>query len=212
MSAVAACPLCGQALYPWVTPTDGDRRGRFLDRCENCGAAVERAAGVDPVRELDAISIVEPDGARWAQLPNRGSLQAGIGGEAWAAIDAGEGSLIHTPRSLAFLAERTGYEVESLSFGILARNQAWMWQTLLNGITLHPNFAREAMAGRLRPSTGRGRIAFTVDFVASVLAAPFVALVSVPIELIAVALRRGGLIRAKLTPVSSHPDPTAASA
>jgi hypothetical protein len=201
MSAVATCPLCGQALYPWVTPPDGDGRGRFLDRCENCGAGVERGAGLDVVRELDAISIVDPDGSRWAQLANRGSLQAGIGGEAWAAIDAGEGSLLHTPRSFAFLAERTGYEVESLSFGILARNQAWMWQTLLNGLTLHPNFAREAMAGRLRPSTGRGRIAFTVDLVASVLAAPLVALVSVPLELIAVALRRGGLIRARLTPV-----------
>jgi hypothetical protein len=205
VSAVAACPLCGQALYPWVTPPDAGRGGRVLDRCEGCGAAAERGAGLDLGRELEAISIAEPDGTRWVELPNRGSLQAGIGGEAWAAIDTGEGSLLHTPRSLRLLAERSGFEVESLGFAILGPNQAWMWQTLLNGLTLHPNFAREAIAGRLRPATGRGRIAFTVDTVASVLAAPLVALVSAPLELIAVALRRGGLIRARLRPAARSP-------
>jgi hypothetical protein len=201
VSAVGACPLCGQALYPWVTPPAGESGRPILDRCENCGAAVERGAVVDLMRELNAISVVEPDGMRWAQLPNRASLQAGIGGEAWAAIDAGDGALIQTPRSLELLAERTGYEVESLGFAVLARNQGWMWQTLLNGLTLHPNFAREALAGRLRPSSGRGRLAFGVDLVASVLAAPLVVLVSVPLELIAVALRRGGWIHARLAPV-----------
>jgi hypothetical protein len=203
VSGVAACPLCGQALYPWAGQPDSAAGGRILDRCEGCGVAVERGAQVDFARELDAISSAEPDGARWVQLPNRASLQAGIGGEAWAAIDIASGALVHTPRSLGLLAERTGSEVESLGFAVLARNQAWMWQTLLNGLTLHPNFAREAMAGRLRPSTGRGRVAFTVDLVASVLAAPLVALVSVPLELLAVALRRGGLIRARLRPAAS---------
>jgi hypothetical protein len=63
------------------------------------------------------------------------------------------------------------------------------------------------MAGRLRPSTGRGRLAFTVDLVASVLATPFVALVSVPLELVAVALRRGGLMRARLHRAGSAVSP-----
>ena len=203
MNAGAACPLCGQALYPWAGQSDGERGGRILDRCEGCGLAVERGSQVDFERELKAIAVANPDGTRWVEhLPNRASLQAGIGGEAWAAIDAGDGALIHTPRSLALLAERTGYEIESLGFAILARNQAWMWQTLLNGLTLHPNFAREAIAGRLRPSSGRGRLAFAVDLVASVLAAPLVALVSVPLELIAVGLRRGGLMRARLAPAA----------
>jgi hypothetical protein len=198
MSGVGACPLCGQAVYPWVTPPDGDDHGRVLDRCEGCGAAIERGLGVKLDRELEAVSDREPDGTRSLALPNRASLQAGIGGEAWSAIEASPGSMVHTPRSLQLLAERTGHEVESFGFAILGPNQAWMWQTLLNGLTLHPNFAREAMAGRLRPSTGRGRLAFTVDLVASVLATPFVALVSVPLELVSVALRRGGLMRARL--------------
>jgi hypothetical protein len=198
MSPAGSCPLCGQALYPWVNPPEGDRQRRVLDRCEGCGVAVERGAEIDFSRELDAISETEPGGPRWAQLPNRASLQASIGREAWAAIDATNGALVHTPRSLNLLAERAGYEVDSLGFSVLGPNQAWMWQTLLNGLTLHPNFAREAMSGRLRPSTGRGRLAFTVDLVASLLAAPLIALVSVPLELIGVALRRGGLIRARL--------------
>jgi hypothetical protein len=198
MSAAGSCPLCGQALYPWVNPPEGDRQRRVLDRCEGCGVAVERGAEIDLSRELDAISETEPGGALWAQLPNRASLQASIGREAWAAIDATNGAMVHTRRSLNLLAERAGYQVDSLGFAVLGPNQAWMWQTLLNGLTLHPNFAREAMSGRLRPSTGRGRLAFTVDLIASLLAAPLIALVSVPLELIAVALRRGGLIRARL--------------
>ena len=35
-----------------------------------------------------------------------------------------------------------------------------MWQTLLNLLTFHRDFASEAASGRLRPGTGRGRAAF----------------------------------------------------
>jgi hypothetical protein len=176
---------------------------RVLDRCESCGAAVERGASVDLDAELDAIAAPGPDGSRWVEVPNRASWQAGVGGEGWAAVEVGPGRLVHTPRSLELLAERTGWRIQSSGFAVMGPNQVWMWQTLLNGLTLHPNFVREARAGRLRPSTGRGRAAFAVDLVASVLAAPFVALVSVPLELIAVALRRGGLMRARLAPAAS---------
>jgi hypothetical protein len=71
-----------------------------------------------------------------------------------------------------------------------------MWQTLLNGLTFHPNFAREVRAGRLRPAGARSRFAFAVDSVVTVLGAPLIALVSVPLELIAALARRGGEIRA----------------
>jgi hypothetical protein len=198
VSAAGTCPVCGQSLYPWVTLPGGESAPeQVLDRCESCGAAVERGVGVDLQAELEAISSAAPDGSRVVEAPNRASLQAGIGGEGWAAIDIGRGRVLHTPRSLELLAERTGHRIESSGFAIMGRNQVWMWQTLLNGLTLHPNFAREARAGRLRPSSGRGRAAFAVDLVATVLAAPLVALVSVPLELIAVTLRRGGLIRAR---------------
>ncbi|HEX2466756.1 MAG TPA: hypothetical protein VHJ54_00995 [Solirubrobacterales bacterium] len=199
MSASDACPLCGQALYPWIALPDEPGPARTLDRCDNCGAAAERGVAVDLNAELEAITVASPDGERSVETPNRASLQAGIGGEGWAAADIAPGRLIHTPRSLELLAKRSGHRVGATGFAILGPNQVWMWQTLLNGLTLHPNFAREARAGRLRPSTGRGRPAFAVDLVATVLAAPLVALVSVPLELVGVALRRGGLIRARLT-------------
>jgi hypothetical protein len=200
MRSGGVCPVCGGSTYPWVTlPGDETSSERVLDRCEGCGAAVERGATVDLDSELEAIAVAAPDGSRAVEVPNRASWQAGIGGEGWAAVDIGPGRLVHTPRSLELLAERTGRRIESNGFAVMGRNQVWMWQTLLNGLTLHPNFIREARAGRLRPSGGRGRAAFVVDLVASVLAAPLVALVSVPLELIAVAARRGGLIRARLS-------------
>jgi hypothetical protein len=204
VSASGSCPVCGGSLYPWVTlPGAQTAPERILDRCESCGAATECGASVDLDAELEAIAVAAPDGTDSVEVPNRASWQAGIGGEGWAAVDIGPGHLVHTPRSLELLAKRTGRRIESSGFAVMGRNQVWIWQTLLNGLTLHPNFVREARAGRLRPSTGRGRAAFTVDLVASVLAAPLVALVSVPLELTAVALRRGGLIRARLTPGSA---------
>jgi hypothetical protein len=71
-----------------------------------------------------------------------------------------------------------------------------MWQTLVNGLTFHPNFAREARAGRITPSTS-GRLRFYTDWIATVLAAPFVAVFSVPLEFIASFVRRGGEMRAE---------------
>jgi hypothetical protein len=69
-----------------------------------------------------------------------------------------------------------------------------MWQTLLNGLTFHPNFAREVRAGRLRPANARSRVKFAVDSIVTVLGAPLVALASFPLEAIAALARRGGLM------------------
>ena len=73
-----------------------------------------------------------------------------------------------------------------------------MWQTLINGLTFHPNFAREVRAGRLRMANARNRFTFVADCVATVLAAPFVLLASFPLELVAALSRRGGGIVAPL--------------
>jgi hypothetical protein len=200
VSEPGACPLCGQPLYAWITlPASASTAERTFDRCERCGVAAKRGAKVDLAGELEAISDVESDGSRVVEISNRASLQAAIGGEGWAAIDLAKGSLLHSPRSLELLAERGGYGLDGPAFPPLGHNQAWMWQTLLNGLTLHPNFAREVRAGRLRPSGGRGKAAFAVDCVATVLAAPLVALVSFPLELVAALVRRGGSMHARLT-------------
>ena len=79
-----------------------------------------------------------------------------------------------------------------------------MWQTLLNLLTFHRNFAPEAIAGRLRPGEGRGRAAYAIDVMVTVLAAVPTAILAVLIEGAAVLARRGGVIEIK---ADSLPDP-----
>ena len=204
------CPLCGSPLYGWLTlpdptsqptvgrPAEADG-GRVIDRCEECGAGVEEAAEpIDLARELRAVEVELGDGVRGVRAANRRSWQASLGGEGWAPIDARPGRLLLTPRALELLAERAGVPLGEVAFPPLGPNQGWMWQTLLNGLTFHPNFIREVRAGRLRPATARNRFAFFADCVASVLAAPLVLLVSAPLELLAALAGRGGAIQARL--------------
>ena len=69
-----------------------------------------------------------------------------------------------------------------------------MWQTLLNLLTFHRDFAAEAVSGRLRPGTGRGGAAFAMDVTITVLAAVPTAIIAVLLESGAVIARRGGVI------------------
>ena len=82
-----------------------------------------------------------------------------------------------------------------------------MWQTILNSFTFNENFAREARARRLRPGAGRGRLAFAIDTLVTVLAAPVVALVAFPLELIAALAGRGGELIAVAAPADQEPAP-----
>lgn len=199
------CPLCGSPLYGWLTlpdpssrptvgrPVDEAGGGRALERCEDCGVGVE-AAGAPVDLEAEAEGVTQPlqGGGTALVAPNRASWQASVGGEGWAAIDRRPGRLLLTPESLRLLGERTGREIEEVRFTLMGRNQVWMWQTLLNGLTFHPNFAREVRSGRLRPATARNRFAFYADCVATLLAAPLVAVASLPLELVAMLARKGG--------------------
>ena len=169
------------------------RGPRVLERCENCGLGVKAGAGsIDLEAEARAISATLDDGSPALVTANRASIQATIGGEGWAAIDIGPGRLLHSPRSLRLLAAQTGGGLAGVRCSRFGRNQAWMWQTLINGLTFHPNFAREVRAGRLRATSARSRLTFAVDCVVTVLAAPLVLLASVPLELVAALAGRGG--------------------
>ncbi len=161
---------------------------RVIGRCENCGVALEQGRAVDLEAEWRTVC---PSGAGEVRLPNRASLQAAIGAGGWAGFDQAPGALALTPRSLELLAERNGAAIGSAGTPVTRRGQAWMWQTLVNGLTFHNNFAREVRSGQLR-ATDQGRFKFAIDCIVTVLAAPLVALVSVPLELAAVVLRRGG--------------------
>ena len=201
------CPLCGSQLYGWIilpqaggavvgVPVAEREAERVVDRCESCGVAVERGRPVDLGAEWGAVCRPGETGRREISIPNRASLQAWIGEVGWAAIDRYPGRLFHTPASLRLLAERNGEALESTRTPISRRAQAWMWQTLLNGLTFHANFAREVRAGRLRPANARGRVRYFIDLVVTVLGAPLVLLVSAPLELGAAVARRGGDLEA----------------
>jgi hypothetical protein len=200
------CPLCGEQLYGWVAlPPAGnavvgvpiaEREARVIDRCENCGVAVERGRAIELAAEWEAVCRPGEAGARRISVPNRESVQAWIGEAGWAGIDLYPGRLLHTPASLELLAERNGQVLEGRRTPLSRAAQAGMWQTLLNGLTFHANFAREVRAGRLRPGTARSRVRFWIDAVVTVLGAPLVLLVSVPLELGAAVGRRGGELTA----------------
>lgn len=78
---------------------------------------------------------------------------------------------------------------------------ASMWQTLLNLLTFHRNFASEAASGRLRPGSGRGMAAFWIDAMVTVLAAVPTAALAVFLEAGAVIARRGGVIEIEAEPL-----------
>jgi hypothetical protein len=195
-ASVARCPACGEPLFSWLeTLGYGPREDQVIDRCENCGLAVPRDAVPSPDQATDALLFGrEERGAQVAiRAENAASLQAWLGAENWAALRPGGHGMKPTPRAASLLLARRGLEVRRVRH--LARaGMASMWQTLLNLLTFHRDFASEAVSGRLRPGTGRGVAAFWVDAVVTVLAAVPTAIIAVLLEGGAVIARRGGVI------------------
>jgi hypothetical protein len=166
-----------------------------IDRCENCGLVAARDAVPSPDHAVDALlSGREENGAVVAiRADNAASLQAWLGAENWAALRPGGHRIKPTPRAARLLLARRGLEVRSVRH-LIRPGMASMWQTLLNLLTFHRDFASEAVSGRLRPGTGRGVAAFWIDAAVTVLAAIPTAIIAVLLEAGAVVARRGGVI------------------
>ncbi len=196
------CPACGEPLYGWVKVdvAGGDPPGYVIDRCESCGLGVTRGVP-EPEAVFESARRGLSSGATTEmRLPNRASLQAGIGGDQWAALKLPTQRLHLTPRSLQLLLERHGLVASRVRQPPFGRNQRWMWQTLLNGFTFHTNFARDVLRGRLTPRTARSLPRFAIDALVSILAALPLALVSIPLELGAALARRGGELEVTIAP------------
>jgi hypothetical protein len=190
------CPACGEPLFVWVeTLGYGAREDQVIDRCENCGLVAARDAVPSPEHATDALlSTGVERGARVAiRLANASSLQAWLGAENWAALRPGGHGIEPTPRAASLLLARRGLEVRRVRH-LAGAGMASMWQTLLNLLTFHRDFASEAVSGRLRPGTGRGLAAFWIDAVVTVLAAIPTAIIAVVLESAAVLARHGGAI------------------
>jgi hypothetical protein len=190
------CPACREPLFVWVeTIGYGKREDQVIDRCENCGLVVARDAVPTPDQAAEALlSSSERRGGRVAiRGANAASLQAWLGAENWAALRPGGHGIEPTPRGASLLLAHRGLEVRRVRH-LAGPGMASMWQTLLNLLTFHRDFASETASGRLRPGTGRGRAAFWTDAVVTLLAAIPTAFIAVVLEAGAVLSRRGGVI------------------
>jgi hypothetical protein len=190
------CPACGEPLFVWVEAAGyGPREDQVIDRCENCGLVV-RADSV-PSPEQAAESLLADSESRGElltlQADNPASLQAWLGAENWAALRPESRGVKPTLRAASMLLAGRNLEVRRTRH-LLRPGTASMWQTLLNLLTFHRDFAAEAASGRLGPGTGRGRAAFWIDALVTVLAAIPTAIIAVVLETGGVIARRGGVI------------------
>ena len=150
----ARCPACGEPLFVWVeTEGWGPREDQVIDRCENCGLAVARDA-VPDAEDAVAAAAAEPTAtaADVFRAPNAASLQAWLGAENWAALRPGERALKPSPRAAELLLAKRGLRASRGSATWPAPGMASMWQTLLNLLTFHRDFASEALS---RPTAAR---------------------------------------------------------
>lgn len=190
------CPACGEPLFVWLESLGyGAREDQIVDRCENCGLVVARDAAPSPERAIDELlrDSSESDDGITVRAANAASLQAWLGAENWAALRPGDSEIKPTPRAAGLLLGRREMLVTRVRYPAAA-GMASMWQTLLNLLTFHRDFAAEALGGRLRPRTGRGRGAFALDALITVLAAIPTAIIAALLEGGAVLARRGGVI------------------
>lgn len=196
----ALCPACGKPLFVWVeTEGWGPREDQVIDRCENCRLAVARDAVPDAEDAIAELLGASGNGRHVFRAPNASSLQAWLGAENWAALRPGDGGLKPSPRSAELLLAKRGLAVGRIRH-VATAGMASMWQTLLNLLTFHRDFASEALSGRLRPGSGRGRAAYAIDVMVTILAAIPTAILAVLLEGGAVLARRGGVIEVSAAP------------
>jgi hypothetical protein len=188
-------------LFVWVESEGwGPREDQLIDRCENCGLVAARGAAPSPDAAADQLLSRGSNGGgpeRSVRAANAASLQAWLGAENWAALHPGDLSLKPTPRAAELLLGKRGLSLSQIRY-LAAPGMASMWQTLLNLLTFHRDFAAEAVSGRLRPGSGRGRWAYAIDAMVTLLAAVPTALLAALLEGGAVLARRGGVIELRI--------------
>jgi hypothetical protein len=177
------CPACGEPLFGWIDARPG--LAGPVSRCESCGlGVVGRSAGVDEaLAALDRFS--EADVTR---ILSRQGFSAWIGGAGWAGLQPG-GNYLFTVEAVRRLVANRDQVLASARWRPGA-GIATMWQTILNGFTFGRNIAFGALGrGVAVPAEIPWRR--RLDAVISVVVAIPALIAAVPLELIAVALRRG---------------------
>ena len=195
--ATYPCPACGAKLFGWTAAHDPIDRGRkiVLDRCEVCGLAVTRAPEApDPDLELAAMLERLGGGDLEITVPNRRSIQAGIGGAQWAGLEPELRRLHLTPDALRRLLAKRGYELGEIKTPFTRESRELMWQTMVNAFTLRDNFARNAKAELIPRATSKDAWSYRLDRLVTTLVAIPAWLFGYPLEALGSALGRGGVI------------------
>lgn len=198
-SAGYRCPACGSTLFGWAALHDPrDRSVRIvLDRCERCGLAVTRAPGSpDPDAELNPLLSTAADGRVTLEAANRRSLGGWLGGAGWAALEPDRRRLHLSPESARLLLAKRGLEAGAARTPYSASGARLLKETLINAFTLREDFLRHARAGELpEPETARERWLVRLDYAVSYLVMAPCALLAYPLERLAAAVGRGGIMR-----------------
>jgi hypothetical protein len=180
------CPACGEPLFGWIDARPG--MAGPISRCESCGLGVvgEPGSEEEALRELDRLGAGQA-----VRVANRAGFSAWIGGAGWAGLEAGSRYLF-TLEAVRRLVARRDQVVGSVRWSPGA-GIATMWQTLLNSCT----FGRNGALGALGRSAAvpaehpwQRRLDALIDIVMAIPAL----LVTVPLELIGAAFRRGSAL------------------
>jgi len=130
---------------------------------------------------------LRPGGRLLIGVPNIGSLQARIGGDAWLHLDAPRHRSHFTPGGLAQLLDRAGFEAPAVRHLVWEHNVHGMWLALLGRMGMQPNlpFHLVKRNARARPA----------DLPALLAGAPLLP-VTLALELAATRAGRGGTVAA----------------
>ena len=124
-------------------------------------------------------------------IANRAGFAAWIGGAGWAGLE-GRSRYLFTPEAVRRLVANRDQIVSSARWSP-GRGVATMWQTILNGFTFGRNVALGAL-GRSTAVAAEKPWQRRLDNLISVVVAIPAMLATVPLELIAAALRRSGAV------------------
>lgn len=179
------CPACGEPLFGWID----DRPGLAgpVSRCESCGLGVvgEPGGAEEALRALDRIAA-----GQTATIANRGGFSAWIGGAGWSGLEGGARYLFTTEAVRRLVAHRD--QVVASARWSPGAGIAAMWQTLINSAT----FGRNLVVGK--SVEARKRWQRRIDWLAVVVLAVPALAVSLPLELLAAACRRGSVLNLKI--------------
>lgn len=214
------CPACGEPLFPWVGMPVATG---IAHRCEACGlgvlghgerfefplregeapaepdppAAAASAVSFHPGSAADALAELEQDRDEDGSLrfDNKESLACWLGGGAWVGLGT-DRRYRFTPAAVTDLIAGRDQVITRTRWRPL-RGIALMWQSGVNLFTFGQNVVMGSFGKAHKVPANRGwRRA--LDWFISVAVAIPVIIAAVPLELIAIAFRRGAAASAEI--------------